>query len=331
MRKIVASIFLLLSSLSLAESYYYRGIMGDGLPIQMQLELNDTEIYGSYYYDAYGIPIELRGSLEGARVNLAEFSQEEGETVQTGSFSGSFTDSDFGQHFTGEWVNSYGNLFNFSLEKVADYVSVEVKQAQIEASNTYPYFTISRLEPINQLLQETFLQRQFDFVREGQDMLKAGELHNGWLLDSSTSIHYLSGDGLVSMLETIYAYTGGAHGNTGFVSHNLLLDSSGIRILELRDMFAARSDFMTVLSPLIIEDLRGQMASWVIEGSVTEVTEADLQTFVISPLGLEFYFEPYRMGAYVEGSYQVLLTYDRLLEFIDESSPLFRFLPHSQP
>lgn len=311
-----------------AQSYYYRGIMGDGLPMQMQLQVKDNSITGSYFYDSYGIPISLTGRLEGAKVTLEEFQEIDGKQELNGTFSGFFSDSatDYAQSFTGEWVNPYGNLFQFSLNKIADYVSIDIEQARISLHSSYPYFVSPQLEPVNRLLQETFIQRQFDFLREGQDTLIAGEMRNGWLLDSSTEIAYSANDGLVSLLESIYAYTGGAHGNTGLVAHNLLVEGSGIRILELRDMFAPRTNFMSRVSPLLLEDLRLQEAAWVLDGTVSDLLEPDVQTFIINPQGLEFYFEPYLMGPYAQGSFKVLLPFEAIKDLIDASSPLYRFI-----
>ena len=325
---LLLSCFCLLLSTGLAQSYYFRGIMGDGLAIQMQLDFQANNVTGTYYYDSNGLPISLIGSLDGSKLSLEEYQQLGDERDIRGTFLGYLSDSenDFIKRFSGEWVNPYGNLFQFSLNKIADYVSIDIEQDRISLHSRYPYFVDFRLEPINRLLQETFIQRQFDFLHEGQDMLKAGEIGAGWLLDSDTRIIYSSADGLVSLLETIYAYTGGAHGNSGFVAHNLLIEAGGIRILDLRDMFLPRSNFMALLGPLILEDLRRQGAAWVLDGTVTALQEPDLQTFSLSPRGLVFYFEPYLMGPFSQGSFEVFMPYEPLQSLIHDSSPVYRFL-----
>jgi len=91
-------------------------------------------------------------------------------------------------------------------------------------------------------------------------------------------------------------------------------------------MFAARSDFMSILEPFILTDLRKQDAQWVIDGSVNALSEQDLSVFNISPLGLQFEFEPYLMGPWAQGSFSVLVPYNSLLSLIDKASPLHRFV-----
>lgn len=323
---IIFLLFLLASGVH-ADAFYYRGIMGDGLAVQMYLNIEDELATGSYYYDGVGIPLRLTGSFSGGLLSLDEYSEEQGESLLTGKLLGRFSESatDFFETISGEWVNPYANLFSFSLVKIAEFVTIDIEQSRIKASSSYPFFIQDSLEPVNRLLQETFIERQIDFLREGQDMLRAGELLNGWFLDSSVTISY-SADDLLSLEESIYAYTGGAHGTIGLVSHNLLLEASGLRILELRDMFARQTDFMAVLSPHILAELRQQEAAWVLDGTVTALHESDLRTFSISPRGLSFTFEPYLMGPYAQGSFEVLVGYDVLVSLIDPSSPIYRFM-----
>jgi len=162
--------FLLLSmfSCAFAQSFYYTGVMADGLVIQMELELNQGKLTGHYYYDSVGIPLRLEGSLDNNQVRLEEYDDSSSPSQQTGVFTGQLSNdaTDFADTFTGQWLNSYGSSFSFSLKKVAEYVDLSLTQGRIETRSVYPFFMKPAL-PINAFLQNDFLQRQIDFLQEG--------------------------------------------------------------------------------------------------------------------------------------------------------------------
>lgn len=326
-KKLIALVCFVLTGFGFTQSFYYTGIMGDGLAIQMELAFNGGQITGHYYYDAVGTPIRLEGSLDDTVVRLEEYVDTTDGTQLTGTFSGELLSSpeSFATNLTGEWLNPYGNVFSFSLEKVAEYVDIDITQGRIETKSSYPYFSQAYAAILNTFSQDDFMQRQISFLREGQNLLDANELYNGWVLDGSTRIAYFSKD-FISLEEGFYLYTGGAHGNLALSSYNFSLTDNDLRILELRDMFAARSDFMAILEPFVLGDLRQQEAQWVLDESVASLTEQDLSIFTVSPEGLAFQFEPYLMGPFVQGSFEVLVPFEALLAVIDDRSPLYRFV-----
>ena len=327
--KLILVIFIIfVFTFSSGQSFYYAGIMGDGLAIQMKLTLDGQKVSGHYYYDQVGIPLRLEGKLEeDNRIRLEEYAEDINSSQLTGTFNGSLSSSmtEFGDTFTGEWVNNYGNLFSFSLKKIAEYVDFDLTQNRIETSSRYPYFIAPHTSTLNNLLQDDFIQRQTDFLHEGQEVLKANELYNSWTLDSTTQISYYSDD-LISLTDSSYLYTGGAHGYVVLDSYNFALNDMDIRILELRDMFTARADFMSLLNPFLIDRLGQQEAQWIIDGSISSFSEGELQIFTISPQGLTFHFEQYSVGPYVQGIFEVVVPYDVLASIIDESSPLLKFV-----
>lgn len=325
--KQILFICLFLLSLGFAQSAYFTGIISDGFPIQMELEFRDSAITGSYYYESVGATLELDGGISNGSIRLEEYSQANAIAQLTGTFSGilAINEESHIEQFTGTWANAYGNAFPFILNKFADYVDISMRQGGINTTNRYPYFLRPSHAALNDYLQNTFIERQLDFFREGQNLLSSSDLGVGWDLDSRLTLRYASAD-FISMEESIYLFTGGAHGNIGLASHNFMIEKAGLRILELRDMFAARADFVTILNQLILADLGRQSAAWVLDGTVTQLSEQDLQVFTVSPLGLSFLFEPYIMGPYAQGSFEVLLPFDAIPELINDTSPLFRFI-----
>jgi len=310
------------------ERYYFTGTLDNDLRIQMDLTLKwsgkEAEVTGQYFYESLGIPLSLLGSADhDGNLELQE-TNPDGEV--TGTFTGVFSSSphEFASTLSGTWRGTDKEL-PFGLTKIAEYVFLEARQGRIETSSSFPFFTLGNTSVLNRYLKDKILGSQLDFFEEGQALAREGELFNGWYLDQQNAIHYVSSD-LVSLLSHISSYTGGAHGNTNFVVYNLALESNGeVRVLDLRDLFLPRVN----LGPLyraVLGDLQEQEAAWVVEGSVSELSETDLALFTISPEGLSFAFAPYAMGPYVQGSFFVTVPYSRIAKLIDPQGPLARFL-----
>lgn len=115
----------------------------------------------------------------------------------------------------------------------------------------------------------------------------------------------LIADRFVSLVCTNSAYTGGAHGNTHYVVWNYGEQAGQAVPVELADLFDPQADWPQRLSELCLGDLRRQQASNVLNGLITNVPPDALESFAVMPEGLQFYFAPYAVGCYAEGSYTV--------------------------
>ena len=115
--------------------------------------------------------------------------------------------------------------------------------------------------------------------------------------------------GRSSTLLAIYNYTGGAHGMTSFVTVNLRAANGKVREVRLRDLFSS-PDYRSVVETALLTKLRDMPgASWVESGEVREFTPAQLEVFTHDRDGrLTFYFEPYALGPYSSGSFEVTLS-----------------------
>jgi hypothetical protein len=314
----------------LAETYhrfYYLGTIGDSLTVQMDLRIEGERVTGSYFYNRVGQPLDLEGTIDQeGRVVIAEYTRPDtllGRQL-TGVFDGVLSQgpNDYGSSLSGSWSRVSGEPYPFELTKVAEYVQVSMRQSRIAALSTHPFFTDAALAPLNLRFQEETLQGQFDFFSEGQQQALAGQLYHSWWLERARDIAYASSE-LVSIAETIYVYTGGAHPNIGLAGYNYWLDDQGALRLKLRDLFRPASEFMAVLSDIILEALAQQEAQWVIDGSLNSFTERDLNDlFIITPQGLTFFFEPYLVGPYVQGSFTVLVPFALLQGVIRQDGPL---------
>jgi Protein of unknown function (DUF3298)/Deacetylase PdaC len=293
------------------ERFFYLGTVGEDA-VQLELTLNGTETTGNYFYKLIGAPIELRGSQTGdptdtGQLYTLEELDENGKAVAT--FKGELSSDalEFGNTFTGQWSGNNGVTLPFKLERVAEFAEVSFKQNRIESSVVYPVFT-GKLAGFNTTIDQTKQVKQTlaDF-EQGQGMRQDNELYHAWTITADHSIIYAS-ERLLSLLETINSYTGGAHGNLGFASHNFLKDEDGVRKLELRDLFIENTDLKPILE-FITETLKQQNASFIMDGSVT-LTEADISVFTLSPKGLTFHFSPYSVASYAEGPLEVTVPFE---------------------
>lgn len=305
---------------------YYVGSIGEA-EVQMSLTIDDETLSGHYYYDRYGVPLLLSGSvLEGENGISVKLSEEDEDGNITGKFIGTLSSGPFeqGSMFEGSWQNDTREL-PFSLERVAQYVTTETRQGSIEAWVSYPFFTGWVWINVNDGLQEQAISSHRQFVREGQQYFQDGELWYGWTLEERYDLQYYS-LGVISLLKTTFIYTGGAHPNTFYNAFNYVFVEHEIRELELSELFKPESDYLAILNDYVLTELGKQEAVWVVNGDVSELTLEDLSVFSLSPRGLEFAFSPYAVGPYVQGAFFVTLPFEVINEVLDPALPIHKLV-----
>lgn len=121
---------------------------------------------------------------------------------------------------------------------------------------------------------------------------------------------------MLSYYTLIDSYTGGAHPNSRRQATTLASDGSGSWGVVAGSCEAAQrlgwECDESVLRLKIIDGLRRQEAAWVEQGEVTRQTEWLLESFVLTPGGVRFLFDPYEVGPYVQGPFEVDIPYDAL-------------------
>ena len=153
-----------------------------------------------------------------------------------------------------------------------------------------------------------------------------------WTVDARYYVTLCS-PGIISVLCDAHAYTGGAHGNSVLVSHNLALDGSAtVRELGLYDVFGCDPETLNAwgdpLCAMVAEQLGRQrchtpdptpeeLRSW-----TPAVTVDQLHTFTLSAEGITFHFEPYVMGSYAEGTFHVALPWSRVIDLLPGDGPV---------
>jgi Deacetylase PdaC/Protein of unknown function (DUF3298) len=310
--------------------YYYVGTLGDNLPVQLELVIDSGDISGSYMYDRVGSPIALTGEIDTKSSTITLVEQDE-KGNKTGTFKGSIRGEgkNFGKVIEGEWSKANGlSSLAFKLIKVADLPTISVKKGdQYEASYMYPYFLADTkaFSEISARLEKEAAAERKKFVKEADEYFKTQKSAGGWQEDYSYSIEYYS-PGLISLSGEVFSYTGGAHGNTYYISSNYWIKDGKALLLNLSDLFMPKSDFIKALSDYCINDLRKQNAGWVVDGELKELNAEDLKMFVVSTRGITFAFAPYAVAPYVEGPYFVTVGYGDLKGLINPKGPLKEFL-----
>jgi hypothetical protein len=110
-------------------------------------------------------------------------------------------------------------------------------------------------------------------------------------------------DTLVSLVFTVYEFTGGAHGMTTTQTYTFDLQN-GV-LLTLDDLFLDTAAALEVISPIVQAEITtrlGEMldTQWLADGSGTN--PANYQAFALDGDNLIFYFQPYQVAAYAAGT-----------------------------
>ncbi len=319
-----------------SERYYFVGTLGEDLRIQMDLSLEDTRVVGQYYYEHIGEVIDLEGSIpeELDEVVILDL-QESVNGRLSGSWKGEirlpdgFTLASEDEpvfSFIGTWQNtdSTKNL-PFELLGVAEYTFLRIDQGStIDTDTALPFFVEPSLENLNNTLFTKATEQHLEFIQLGQREILEGYRAIGWGWDSTYNIAYYD-KGLVSIFEMAYTFSGGAHGNQHFAPHNYSISNGVATELKLADLFKENSNYVTILSNYILDDLREQEAPYAVDGSQSNLTSEDLTVFAFSPKGISFGFAPYIMGPYVVGSFEVTVPFSALSNVIDPEGSLGRF------
>ncbi len=116
---------------------------------------------------------------------------------------------------------------------------------------------------------------------------------------------------IVSILFSVYSFTGGAHGNGYFTAVNYNIKEN--KEIVLADMFPGQSNYLKKVSDYCLTDLTRQMtermgspeSGWLQDGAGPN--PENYQAFLIKPESITFYFAPYQVAAYAAGDFKVAM------------------------
>lgn len=139
-------------------------------------------------------------------------------------------------------------------------------------------------------------------------------------------------DGLFSALVDVYAYTGGAHGNTFFLP--LTYDLAAGRPVRLGDLFEAVTPYGDTLAAYVDREVTRRLAAQLgttpadarrvmyVEG-LDDVREGRVP-YTLGPDSLHVHIVPYQLAAYAAGSFDVGVPYRALAPFAAPDGALSR-------
>lgn len=208
--------------------------------------------------------------------------------------------------------------FGLATSFMADYKTVEFKVSKAgsyESKVSYLKYSVSHplASIINPAQLSVVTKSHLAWVKNAKDAAKElGKPTSPWEQEISVEAAR-STPRLVSLIIATYDYSGGAHPNNGVQTMNFGFVAGKPKQLSFSDFFGPGFDGRSHVSKLIIERLKQtEGADWVKEGQVTSLDTKMAERFVVNADGLTWIFNPYEVGPYVSGDFEVKLTLTQL-------------------
>jgi len=322
----------------------FRGTLGASgkLAIQMRLRREGDALDGSYFYEAIGKDLSLRGTIDAAgNFLLQEF---DASGAQTGVFKGQWKGpqcEDCVDTLTGRWTRPDGTkaleftLVEFPVSFKGDtrLVSKSLKESArrgkwggYEISAEYPQLTGggANAAKFNEEIRALASKDVADYKKMfGEDAGQGGEL------DLSYYVSFAD-ESLVSVDFSDYFYYFGA-GSRNAASKTFNYDLSRGRVLKLADLFKPSSDYLKVISDACNRELRRQFEGESfpdaerVAASVENVVGDD-EKWLVSKGGLVIVFDSTEFPPPGAGEHTVTVPFDALKGAVRPDGPLARFL-----
>lgn len=303
------SIFVLIllsqAGLSANEDLYFSGSLESGEQVNLYLRVNERNISGWFRLNSEIDPRPLSG--ERSSTDNAWVLVEKGAYLQDLSrFSGVFKEG----RYIGQWVSQSETLvFDLQLRMEVAEISLH-RDDHIHIQVQYPYFIPTEEK---EALNQTFFEEAMEELSSFYDWMDP-ETGNGipFLNQVNVAAEYL-GPQWISLIFESYQYTGGAHGNSLYRCRSFQKRNDEWKEVELQNLLRNPAHGAS-LQKRVIEALIDEGAGW-IEEMIPD--ESFLKHYTLSPRGISFYFQPYDVGAYAEGSYRVFIPWDENLDWWD--------------
>ena len=214
------------------------------------------------------------------------------------------------------------NGFNVLFEILAVYMNeTTVLKNDLSYSVQYPYFLPAKYAPLNEAIRGEILKANAALTDHFSDPRKMTRAMEGILkYDRIDSFEIqFAGSKIISILNSSYFYTGGAHGNYVYESFNYAVSDDHFRRLELGGILSLNSERFNLLNRLLVEKLKEKKAAFVLDGSVNAFEMGELSpSFSIKENGFVFTFAPYMVDAYAAGPYEIFISFDEIRMALSE-------------
>lgn len=185
-----------------------------------------------------------------------------------------------------------------------------------EAKCKYPVFQSS--EPVaamaNAEIKKWAASQQNAFLKECKDYFKQfkEKPEAPWeqTIDGEAVTHNSK---IISVRIRVNTFTGGAHPVFEDTVFNYAVVNGKAKRLTLDDLFVDRAASRKHVHSLLIKKLKATgNAQWLEDGTVTSLEPAQLNRFVVGRSALTFLFNPYEVGPWAVGNFEIPLTFKEL-------------------
>lgn len=184
------------------------------------------------------------------------------------------------------------------------------------AESTYPTFTArTRLARFVNRKVSMVQRKQFsDWLTETKKAWNESPSGIGpYEYASGSGLSYYSKSKLISLYFASYQFMGGAHGMNILDARNFGIINGRPKQLVLGDLFKPGSGYRALVQSRIFAKLKKDPnAAWIHEGSVKKLENSQFNNFVFEPGGLRWFFNPYEVGPYASGTFEVKLSVQEL-------------------
>lgn len=306
--------------------YFFEGAIGESAFVNAELSFHQSVVQGSYRYYAGSRALSLKGSIQADyTVQLVERDDQgrggwEKDTNQTvsGRLIGKL-DIDKGV-LTGTWTSKDGKKsLPFSLKALGTFKVF--KHGSLDVACDYPHFSLPELNAMNdtlaQMTKKTYESAVASIDTMRQEYLQEEDMKDraGYLSEHTFANVVYASSRLLSLVFHFDSYTGGAHGNYGFQSMTWKIEQGMPRRIQLAELFQTNSNYAKVISDILVQKLKKEEASSVVDGSITNFTDdiqKELLDFTLHPSGITFYFAPYAVASYAEGAFEIHIPWKQL-------------------
>lgn len=188
-------------------------------------------------------------------------------------------------------------------------------------------FVDSKDKNIDKLNSNLFVDFEKEFKKELSDL---DDNNNDFDYVSRNNISQVSffDDEIINFVKSTYVYSGGAHGNYGYNAEVYSL-KTGEKIDYYSNMFINNDDIKLkeVIYTALLEKYTGEDAP----AFLSSDPEGLGFRYYVSPNGITFHWDPYEIGPYAQGSFEVTVPFAKLIEFAKPDSPFYHLFKSSCP
>lgn len=191
-----------------------------------------------------------------------------------------------------------------------------------KAKATYPVWNKPAGAQVlaSELFKSEALGRYNRFLNETRELMRdLGKPHAEHFLELKSTLS-VNTPQVVSGYLTHFEYTGGAHPNTFYHTINVGIVNGKPARLSLKSLLASGVSPQQVLNEVALPKLNAAKQKRGLE-PVDRIDPKLADSFILTPQGITWIFQPYAVGAYVEGTYIIKATWNDLSGVLNPNGP----------